>query len=200
MRCRITPVALSAYQEGTNSRRRNSGEIKAFIVGVGTELFRWAELCDVITVAATSTRRSRTMSSRIPSRHPTRPNLSCMTKNPSPIFTVDPLMVSLFWPFDLWRSEKPFVETKSEEKSAASKDRLSSIGFLLLRIFWKKNQLFVYVLQILLILRPRRDPDAPTRWYATQNRCTTCPTQQLRARLAEHRASAEAGQIPQAVS
>ena len=113
-----------------NSRTRISKEgIDLVIIwatvaqGVGTELFHLAELCDVITVAATSIPPSRTTSSTILYRLPTQPNLSCMTKNQaSPIFTADPLMVSLFWPFDLWRSEKPFVAPKSRKKRLQKTD------------------------------------------------------------------------------
>ena len=68
--------------------------LEALEAEVGTELFHLAELCDVITVAATSIRLLRTMSSMIRYPRQIQPNLSCMTKNPSHIFTADPLMVS----------------------------------------------------------------------------------------------------------
>ena len=56
--------------------------------------------------------------------------------------------------------------------------------------------------QIHLILHHLQDPDAPTPWSAIPSPFITCltPLVRLLARLPGFRASAEAGQIPQAVS
>ena len=85
--------------------------LEALEAEVGTELFHLAELCDVITVAATSIRLLRTMSSMIRYPRQIQPNLSCMTKNPSHIFTADPLMVSFHTVPNLYFVSKFFLFT-----------------------------------------------------------------------------------------